>query len=168
MTTDCCVFFIGFKSSKVHLCVRLYLWVLCLLTGELCWGRLISCQNHTHTSSILKNHTHIHARICGRSFMGRHCHHKWTGPSSLTNTSIKCSYSNNTGTKTEHYLSLPLFLLFFPRDESVHCMIFTQVSHRPGIHHTSRHGCQSTCSSFSGRSPSNIVWMARSYHQKCF
>lgn len=123
-----------------------YLWVFCLLTGELHWGRLISCQSHTHTSSILKNHTHTHTHthVCRRWFMGRHCHHKWTGPSSLTNTSIKCSSSNNTGTKSERCHSPPLSLLLSKTWISLYVvtwktvvekLIFTQLSHRPGIHH---------------------------------
>lgn len=91
--------------------------------------------------------------------MGRHCHHKWTGLSSLTNTSIKCSYSNNRGTKSEQCHPLP-FSLAFTRHESVsRCVvtrnavkekvILTKLCHQRGIHHTSKHGCQRVYPSFS-------------------
>lgn len=142
---------------KVQKCVHVCVFVRIPKTGELHRDRLISCQGPTHTSSILKKshtyiHTYTHTHKRGRWFMGRHRHHKWTGPSSLTNTSIKRSRSHNTGTKTEHCHSPPLlfFLCFSSTHDSLPCMsehkrllwkkrISTEVSHWPGMSHKPKH-----------------------------
>lgn len=113
-----------FKSACVHVCVC----VSCFLTGELHWDRLINCQRHTHTPSILKKkithtHTFLHTSVgnglwAGIAIISEQGRPTWqTHPSSVATATTQALKLNSA------ILFLFLFLCLFSRHESLSCIL---------------------------------------------